>query len=472
MNYLYEQLAQEIRGRIDEGVLRPGDRLTGVREVSANRGMSIATAVAAYRLLEDEGYVESRPRSGFYVRARVRRRLAAPTTLVKVSRPGLVKGQELVLQLVKAATDSSIVQLGAAVPDPSFLPTRHVQQALAQAARDHRLRAIGYDFVPGLETLRRELALRMDEAGCRVHPDEIVITNGCQEALTLALRTVTRPGDVVAVESPAFYGLLQVIDALGLKALEIPSDPHRGPSLEALSLAIEQWPVKACVLTPNFSNPLGFCMANTRKRELVKLLAKSEIVLIEDDVYGDLAFSGRRPTICKAFDADVIYCSSLSKTLAPGLRIGWIAAGSRRDRVEHQKFVANLGNSPLTQMAAAEMLRSGRFERHLRQMRRDLKLAVERMVAAIERLFPAGTRISQPQGGFVLWVELPYDIDTVELASRALRFGVSIAPGPIFSPTQRYRNCLRLSCASPWDGRIERSLATLVGLIDAMARAG
>lgn len=472
MSHLYQQLAHEIQQRIQEGLLQPGDRLSGVREISDNRGISIATVVTAYRRLEDDGWIEARPRSGFYVRLRNRRSLLAPSTSTRLSKPGLVKGQELVLQLVKAATDPNIVQLGTAVPDTRFLPTQAVQQALSTASRKQRLRALGYDFVPGLEALRREIALRMDEAGCHVHPDEIIITNGCQEALTVALRAVTKAGDVVVVESPAFYGMLQVLDALGLKALEIPSDPHTGLSLDALQKALTQWPVKACVLVPNFSNPLGFLMSDAHKRGLVRLLSKHGAVLIEDDAYGDLGFSGRRPSICKAFDPEVIYCSSFSKTMAPGLRIGWVAAGSQRDKVEYQKFVANLGNSPLPQLATVDVLHSGRYERHLRQMRRDLQRSVEQMIDAIERMFPAGTRISQPQGGFVLWLELPYDIDTVELANRTLACGVSIAPGPIFSPTQRYRNCLRLSCAAPWEPRVERALARLVGLIDAMARAG
>lgn len=465
MDHLYQTLAGETADLIAEGVYRPGDRLPGVRELSRRRNISVATAVAAYRLLEDDGRIEARPRSGFYVRHRQWQDIPQPGPSAPTVRPNPVTGQELTLRLVKAANDPRIVQLGAAVPDQSFLPTRAVEQALANTVRKQRARAVGYMFPPGVAELRREIARRMAEGGSVVNPDEIVVTNGCQEALTLALRAVTKSGDVVAIESPTFYGLLQVIDSLGLKALEIPTDPRRGISLEALQLALEQWPVRACVVVPNYSNPLGYCMPDERKRDLVALLSRHGIPLIEDDVYGDLGFGTHRPSNCKALDADVIYCSSFSKTLAPGLRVGWIAPGRHLEKVEYLKFITNLGSTTSAQLAVAEVLQSGRYERHLRQVRRQFAQAVDRMIEAIGRHFPADTRVTQPQGGFVVWVELAEDVDTLRLADRALAEGVSIAPGPIFSPTQKYRNFLRLSCACPWDGRVERALSVLARLL-------
>lgn len=465
MNHLYENLAEEIVGLIAEGVYRPGDRLPGVRELSNRRDTSVATAVAAYRRLEDDGYIEARPRSGFYVRQRQRNEIAQPGPSAPAAQPCPVTGQQLVLRLVKAANDPRVVQLGAAVPDASFLPTRAIEQALAGAARRHRVHAMNYEFPPGVPELRREIARRMAEGGAIVSPDEVVVTNGCQEALSLALRAVAKPGDVIAIESPTFYGLLQVIESLGLKALEIPTDPQNGISLEALQLALEQWPVRACVVIPNFSNPLGYCMPDDRRRRLVALLAKHGIPLIEDDVYGDLGFSSRRPINCKALDPNVIYCSSFSKSLSPGLRVGWIAPGPYLEQVEYLKYVSNLATATPAQFAVAELLQSGRFERHLRQVRRQFAQAVDRMIEAIGRQFPEGTKVTQPQGGFVVWVELAEEIDTFDLARRALAENVSIAPGPIFSPTQKYRNFLRLSCACPWDGRVERALGVLARML-------
>lgn len=465
MDTLYCALAREIAERIEQGLYRPGERMLGVRALSGQRGVSVATAVAAYRRLEDDGYIEARQRSGFYVRTRAHPRVAEPATSAPRARPSPVTGQELVLQLVKATNTAGIIQLGAAVPDPSYLPTRAIERALSRAARQ-RVRTMAYEFPPGAPELRRQIARRMAEIGCPVDPDEVVITNGCQEAVILALRAVTKPGDVVAIESPTFYGMLQALDSLGLEALEIPTHPRTGLSLEALELALERWPVKACVAVPNYSNPLGYCMPDENKRRLVTLLAARGIPLIEDDVYGDLGFAQRRPSICGSIPgADVLYCASFSKTLSSGLRIGWIAPGRHLERIEYLKYVNNLATATVPQLAIADLLESGGYERHLRQVRGDYARAVTRMVDAVMRHFPVGTKITQPEGGFVIWIELPKEVDSFELARRALAEKISIAPGPIFSATQKYRNYIRISCACVWDERIEPALAALARMI-------
>lgn len=467
MSHLYETLAAELAQQIDQETLRSGDRLPGVRTFSRQRNISVATAVATYRRLEADGYIEARARSGFFVRARERLRSREPGITRPRGRPRPVSGQELVLELVKAANDPGVVQLGAAVPDPAFLPTHAVERAICQAARQHRLHTSAYEFPPGLPELRRQLARRMAESGCQVHADDIVVTNGCQEALTLALRAVTTPGDVVAIESPTFYGLLQVIDSLGLEALEIPTHPRDGMAIDALQLALAQWPVKACIVTPNYSNPLGGCMPDDGKRRLVELLARHGVPLIEDDVYGDLGFAQRRPSTCKAFDADdnVFYCASFSKTLSPGVRIGWVVNARQRAKIEYLKYVTNLATPTVTQIAVAHLLESGTYERHVRKVRGEYMRAVERMIAAVDRLFPAGTRVTRPLGGFVLWIELAREVDSFELARRLLPLGISVAPGPIFSASQRYRHFIRLSCARKWDDQVERALATIARLV-------
>ena len=467
MSYLYQSLAAELADQIEKGVLQAGDRLPGVRSFSRLRNTSVSTAVAAYRKLEDDGYIEAKTRSGFFVRSRPKAGIAEPGISRPRTRPRPVTGQELVLELVKAANNPGVVQLGAAVPDAVFLPTQALERAYKSAAREHRLRAAAYEFPPGVPALRRQIARRMAESGCHVATSEVVITNGCQEALTLALRAVTSPGDIVALESPTFYGLLQVIDSLGLKALEIPTHPREGISVEALQLALEKWPVKACVVVSNFSNPTGASMSDERKRQLVELLQAQDVPLIEDDVYGDLGFSQRRPSTCKAHDktGNVLYCSSFSKTLSPGLRVGWIAPGRHLAKVEYLKYVANLATPTLPQLATARLLESGVYERHLRRVRVEYARAVEQMIDAVDRHFPEGTKVTRPDGGFVIWIELPKDVDSFELARKLLGNGISIAPGPIFSASQKYRNCMRLSCACRWSNEVEKALASIVRLL-------
>ncbi|MFN3751485.1 MAG: PLP-dependent aminotransferase family protein [Thiobacillus sp.] len=467
MTPLYQTVAAELAQRIAEGHYAPGTRLPGVRSVARQRGVSVATVVAAYHRLEDEGHIEARARSGFYVRARRLLHTIEPQRRTAASRPRLVSGQDMAMALIKASNDPRIVQLGAAVPDPDYLPTQAVARALGRAARLQRIRSAGYMMPPGAPELRREIARRMSESGGRIHADDIVITTGCQEALSLALRAVTRPGDVVAVESPAFYGLLHVMESLGLEVLEIPSHPREGIVLDALGFALERWPVKACVVVPNFSNPLGFLMPDVNKRALVSLLGKHGIPLIEDDVYGDLGFDHRRPTTCMALatHADIIHCSSFSKTLAPGLRVGWVATGRHRERIEYLKYVSSIASPTVPQLAVADLLESGRYERYLRDVRGKYASAVARMSDAVMKYFPEGTRVSQPLGGFVLWVELAGKADSFELARQALKSGVSIAPGPIFSASGKFRNFIRLSCARVWDDRLERALVGLAMLL-------
>lgn len=467
MTPLYQNVAAELAQRIAEGHYAPGTRLPGVRSVARQRGVSVATVVAAYRRLEDEGHIEARARSGFYVRARRPLHTIEPQRRVAAPRPRLVSGQDMAMALIKASNDTRIVQLGAAVPDPDYLPTQAVARALSQVARLQRTRSAGYMMPPGAPELRQQIARRMSESGGRIPADDIVITTGCQEALSLALRAVTQPGDVVAVESPAFYGLLHVMESLGLEALEIPSHPREGMALDALGFALDRWPVKACVVVPNYSNPLGFLMPDANKHALVSLLGKHGVTLIEDDVYGDLGFDLRRPTTCVALmpRADIIHCSSFSKTLAPGLRVGWVAAGKHRERIEYLKYVSSIASPTAPQLAVADLLESGRYERYLRDVRGRYANAVARMGDAVMKYFPEGTRVSQPLGGFVLWVELPGKIDSFELARRALKQGVSIAPGPLFSASGKFRNFIRLSCARVWDDRLERALVKLAGLV-------
>ena len=465
MDILYRKLADELASLISAGGFQTGDRLPGVRNQAQLRGLSIATVITAYRQLEDWGLLEVRNRSGFYVKTKSTLAVQPPRIVVTTMRPAPVTGQDMVLQLIKAANDPAIVQLGAAVPAAEFLPTRAIEQSLTKAARQYRVRTANYEFSPGAPELRRQLSRRLADAGCAVHPDNLVITNGCQEALTLALRAVTSPGDVVAIESPTFYGLLQVIESLGLEALEIPTNPHSGMSLEALELALSRWPVKACVVTPNFSNPLGCLMPDEHKQKLAAMLKAREIPLIEDDIYGDLSFSHARPSLLKGLDENVLLCSSISKTLSPGLRVGWIAPGRYQDKVEYMKYVLNLATTTIPQLAVTELLENGQYERHLRRVRGDYAQAVARMTEAIIHYFPEGTKITRPEGGFVIWLELPGDVDSFALARKALAQGISIAPGPIFSASQKYRQFVRLSCACVWGNRIERALVNLAGLL-------
>jgi DNA-binding transcriptional MocR family regulator len=306
------------------------------------------------------------------------------------------------------------------------------------------------------------VAKRALGAGCTLRPDEIVITAGCVEAVSLSLRVTCRPGDTVAIESPSYFNFLQLIQELGLRALEIPATPREGMSIEALRYAIEHNPVRACLVISNFTNPLGSLMPDAKKRELAELLAKHDIPLIEDDIYGDLPFANERPSVAKAYDrkGTILLCSSFSKTLAPGYRVGWIAPGRFQPEIERLKVLANIATASPTQLAIAEFLANGGYDHHLRSLRRAYANQVALMGEAIGRHFPPGTRVTRPAGGSILWLELPEYVDAVELYGDALKEGITIAPGPIFSATGKYRNNIRLNAAF-WSERIELAIKTL-----------
>lgn len=461
--HLYEGLANDLARLVSRGTLRPGDRLPSVRQLSEQRGVSVSTVLQAYLLLENRGIVETRPQSGHYVRARRLSLVAEPRTPRAATQATRVSVSDLIARVYGASRDPRNVLLGGGFMSPELLPTESLNRRLAAVARAAGGSGIAYDPPPGLPALRRAIARRAADCDVALSADDVVTTVGTMEALHLCLRAVARAGDTIVVESPAYYGVLQLVESLGMRVLEVPANAGTGVELARLDEALRQHPVRACMLVPTFSNPLGALMPDEAKRELVRLLARREVPLIEDDIYGDLGFEGARPRPVKAFDRHglVMLCSSFSKTLAPGYRVGWVAPGRWRDAVERLKFAQTVGTPTLPQMAIADFLENGGYERHLRRLRRALADQVTRVSDAVAEHFPPGTRISRPRGGFLLWVEMPPGKNALELHDRALARGISIAPGPIFSAKQRFTNCLRLSCGWPWSGRMERAIRTL-----------
>lgn len=461
---LYEALAQDLAAMVREGILRPGERVPSVRQLSAQKRVSISTVLQAYGMLENNGVIEARPQSGYYVRA-VHTQLAPEPKVSKPSTsPCLVGVSAMVATTLAARKEAGMVSLGEACPSPDLLPAAKLRRILSSLAARSPNTLTTYSFPPGNEKLRRQIARRAVASGCRLRSDDIIITNGCMEALNICLRAVAKAGDTIALESPTYYGLLQIIESLGMKALEIPTHPRDGISLDALELATRKRAVKACVVMANVSNPLGSIMPDEHKARLVSLLTERNIPLIEDDVYGDLHYAMARPSAAKAYDKNgiVMLCSSFTKALAPGFRVGWVAPGRFRAQVEMVKFINSVATPEILQMVIAEYLESGGYERHLRSLRKTFAQQVQRMSAAVSEYFPAGTRLTRPQGGFILWVELPAKCDAMRLHRDALAANIGFLPGPMFSASKNtYKNCLRLSAGYPWTNKIDQALLTL-----------
>jgi DNA-binding transcriptional MocR family regulator len=463
---LYLSVADDLARLIGAGSLKPLDRVPSVRQLAYQRRVSITTAVASLRELEERGLIEARPKSGYFVARR--RPVPTPPAEVELPRRARLAGaQVMVKRLADASLAPDIARLGQAIPDPALFPERALRAGLARAVRRNPRLLVEYPVrMGGSVQLREQIARWYAHAGTALVADDLIITNGCMEALTLAVRAAARPGDTIAVESPTYFGFLQIAEELGVKVVEIPSHPVEGLSIPALRELLgspEGRHIRACAVTPNFSNPNGSCMSGEHKRELVALCAAADIVLIEDDVYGDLQFEGARPVPCKAFDRDgrVLLCSSFSKTLAPGARLGFIAPGRFRDTLRGAKHMLSGGTALATQEMLADYLDSGRYERHLRLLRRRLAQQLLTLSGCVQDAFPEGTRLTQPQGGFVLWVELPGAADTMALYDEAVRQRADYVPGVMFSVSGRYRNCLRLNGGYPVTAATEQAIRRL-----------
>jgi DNA-binding transcriptional MocR family regulator len=459
---LYEEVAGRMARMIEQGIFRAGERIPSVRALSRQFNVSVSTVLEAYNFLEDRGVIRARPQSGYYVNARVPDIPAAPDLLRRPLSPTRVGNTAMSLSILRAAGQPGVIPLGAAIPNPEHLPVERLNRMLAAAVRSHPIQSVSYDVPPGCKSLRTQVAKRSLSFGCSLAPEEIVTTAGCVEAVMLALRATCSPGDIVVVESPTYYNFLLLIENLKLRALEVPCHPREGVSIEALGYAMEHNRIRACLFNLNYNNPIGSLMPATRKRELVELLAARDIPLIEDDIHGDLTFTSERPVSARAFDLKglVLLCSSFSKTLAPGYRVGWIAPGRYQAEVEQIKLMTNISTPTPTQLAVADFLTNGGYDRHLRRLCRLYASQTARMAEAVGRYFPPGTRVSQPEGGHFLWVEMPDGFDSFALYDAAMSHGISITPGPIFSATGKYPNCIRLN-ASSWSARVEQAIETL-----------
>ncbi|MEH6578281.1 MAG: PLP-dependent aminotransferase family protein [Amphritea sp.] len=466
MPFLYEQLEQQLHQQIESGQLAHGSRLPSVRVLCAEHQLSKSTVLTAYARLEAAGLIEARPKSGYFVC-----RQSIPLKLPRESQPDMqpafITVDRLLLDIMEQSAAFDIR------PGASQLEfSEPLRRCLARAARGQTGQEQHYyDEPAGLIGLRQQLVRRCADGGSQIGTDEIVVTGGCQHSLLLALMAVTESGDTVAVESPGFYGVLQLIESLGLKAVEVPSSPTTGVSPDALELAMQHWPIKAVVLTPNYATPTGACMPEMHKQRILKLIQAHNVALIEDDIYADLTFSLQRPRTLHSYDREngnsgsVILCSSFSKSLSRDLRIGWIVPGRFMASVKKLKLVTQLASSRTSQKAVQMFLQEGGYDRFLRKRRQQLSQQCRQLQLLISELFPQATGCSQPEGGIALWLELPESVDTLALYNRARMQGISITPGSLFTSQSRYNNCLRLSFAHPWTQERVAALTQLSELL-------
>lgn len=465
---LYHQLAEDVSRSVDEGILGPGDRIPSIRETSRTRGLSISTVKRAYQLLESRGVVEARPQAGYFVAASKQGRDAAegePQEPAEAAREP-IDSVRYVLSTLRRIRAEKVLPLGSPYPDPTLFAWHKFHRRLRAVTRRLETAGTSVDMPPGQPELIRQIAKRHLRHGLDVDPREIIVTVGATEGINLCLRAVAKPGDTIAVESPVFYVMLKATERLGMRVVELPTDPRTGIDIDALADLLQRQRIDACITMPNFHNPLGFAVPDAHKRALVELAARHRMPLIENGVYNELHYDDRPPTTLKAFDTSgiVLHCGSFSKSLCPDAGVGWILAGRYRAEIEQLKFLSTVSTSAIAQTAVAEFLSLDGWDRQLRGIRKALQQRAAIMSALVSRVFPAGTTLSEPRGGYLLWLQLPSGLDAASIAREATARGISITPGQIFGNSDRYRHCIRLNYSYAWTPEVEQAIK-IVGAI-------
>ncbi|MGF1834615.1 PLP-dependent aminotransferase family protein [Photobacterium sanguinicancri] len=463
----YQRVITEIENQITQRIWLPGERIPSIRAMSKQHGISPMTVIRAYEQLEADGLIHAKPKSGYFVSAHLNQiSVSQPDKLQTENRSIAINAH--VFDVLSACKKPNVIPFGSAFPDPELLPLNALGRAMGQVMKTMSPQMMLTELPPGNMALRRAIAKRYLRDGIDVSVDDIVITSGAMESLGLSLMAVTRPGDSVAIESPAFYGVLQTIERLKLKAIEIPTHPHDGIDVAQLQRAIETHEVKACWVMSSFQNPLGASMPDETKQSLITLLNSHDIPLIEDDVYGELYFSDEKPKPIKAFDQQdrVLHCCSFSKSLAMGFRVGWVVAGQYAQQVERLQLMSTLSAAIPNQLAIANYLQHGNYDTHLRRLRAELELRMTQTLAAIKQYFPEASIVSKPSGGYFLWVELPAVINSANLLPILLeQHNISIAPGTLFASDDRFKHCIRLNCAYEWNSIAQQAIRTIAQVI-------
>lgn len=467
MEKKYLLIADRIEEQIQNGIFKVGDKLPSVRTLCKEQNISMSTAQLVYSTLVGKSLIEARSKSGYFVSSWINQNLELPHISSPNSHSNGKTADELITRVFETMHNKNSTQLSLGIPANEFLPIAQLNKSIVLAISNLHGCGTEYEQIEGNLKLRRAIARWSYNFGAKLTEDDIITTTGCLNAISYCLMAITKPGDTIAVESPTYFGLLQLIKSLGLNVLELPTNAKTGIEIDSLKKTLSQKKITACLLISNFNNPLGSCMPDEHKKELVKLLSQNNIPLIEDDLYGDLYFGKNRPKTCKSFDEEgiVLWCSSVSKTIAPGYRVGWVAPGKFKKEIVRLKMLHSISSTTLTQEAIATYFDSGKYETHLRKLRRSMHSNSMQFMRIISEYFPDNIKVSQPEGSFFLWLELDKKNDTVELFEKALENNISIAPGRLFTLHNHFNNFMRLSYALPWTNQLEKDLIKLSKLI-------
>ncbi|MES2377596.1 MAG: PLP-dependent aminotransferase family protein [Bacteroidota bacterium] len=469
-DFLYAQIVTRFENQIRQNLLKTGDKLPSVRHLSQEQNISISTAYKAYVELENMGMIEARPKSGYYVKFSAAQHTKAPRIKPPLKKIEETSVTDMIAMVYQNMDEDTVLRLSRSNPPINLIPLAKLNKSMMEAIRKSPSGNVNYENLQGNVSLRKQVAKNAFNWGGNITENDVVTTQGCMEALVFCLRAITKPGDTIAIESPTYFGIFNVMLSLDLKVLEIPVNPDTGIDIEYLTRAMDKVPIKACLFVPNFSNPVGSCMPDDRKQQLVKLLTERQIPLIEDDIYGEIYFGKSRPRNCKSYDTGgwVILCSSVSKSLAPGYRVGWCIPGRFKEQIINIKMMHTITSATPTQAAIAHFFETGRYDLHMRNLRKALYTQCLKYIQGIATHFPPGTKISRPQGGYALWIEMGKNVNAFKLYQAAMLHNISIAPGQIFSTDARFTNFIRISFGLPYDAVVENSFKVLGELVKEM----
>ena len=465
--FAYQKLANNLQENIEKGIFSNGTKLPSVRNLSKNNNLSVSTVLQAFYELEKRGLIVAKEKSGYYVNFQFDKNILTKTVSYK-PKARLINKTSLINSIINSLNTKDFVSISSSLLPADLIPSAEIARLMKRAINENTDYLNAYCTPPGLYDLRYEIYKKYTSLGLNISPDDIVITNGCIEAISFSLQTVAKAGDIIAIESPTYYGLLQLIESLGMYALELPTDPITGIDMEQFEKISEMIKIKACILIPNFNNPLGSLMPDANKKALIEITNKKGIPVIESDVYSDLHFDDYRPKSLKFYDNEnlVFTCSSLSKSVSAGLRIGWVINGRYNPEIEKLKFIHTISSPTINQLTAALYLKDSNYERQLKILRKNLKIKKAELISILVKNLPEDEiKISNPQGGFLLWLQLPKEIDSFELYQEALKVNLAIIPGIICSPSQKYKNFIRLSAGFTDRYEMEQRIKILAKLI-------
>ncbi len=478
--HLYQQIKTYLRQGILSGSLAADTRLPASRQLAQDLGINRITVENAYAELEAEGLIFSRVGSGTFV---LPPNDLAPLPRDQTGRPWPLWQQSLQArggdskeispdQMLVAAGHPHPISFASGNSDARLFPAEEFRKVLQSVMRRDGIAALDYGEPAGHMSLRTTIAHVLASQGLQLQPENILITAGSQQALALVTQLLLKPGDVILVESPTYSGALDLFRALNFRAVGIPLD-RQGMQVEALEKLLQQHHPKLVYTIPNFHNPTGTCLSSPRRHQLIVLADRYNVPILEDDFVGDLRYEGRAQPALKALDPGgrVIYVSTFSKMLMPGLRVGFLAAeGPIYDSLVSFKHVNDLATSTLVQRALEAYVTVGRYQAHLRRSSQVFRKRRDAMSAAIEHYLPAGAHADPPQGGLFSWLQLPGKMSSDELLPLACEQGVNFAPGSrFFAEAEAGQDWLRLNFVAQPPDEIDEGMKRLSKAIKRLA---